>query len=331
MKSLIHLNRSWWLILFLFVLLLVAAIASTAFGAVKLSFYDAFAVWFGDASPQAQFIIEEMRIPRTFIALLVGGCLAMSGGIFQAITRNSLASPDLIGISAGAGLGAVILILLAPSSPPGLLPLFAFAGGLLTAVVIYLLAWQKDVESTRLILIGIAVSAVCLAARDVVVLKAPDELDSALFWLAGSVWGKGSEQLSGVWIWAVALLGLGLWTARPLNVLQLGNETAKGLGIHVEKTRLLITAIGVGLAGCAVSVARNIGFVGLIAPHMARLLVGSDMRKILPASAILGALLTVAADTVGRVLIAPSEIPAGIFTSLIGCPYFLWLLRLERR
>lgn len=317
----------WWLTaLLLTVLLLAITIGSTALGAVRISMPDTMRAWLGGELAQTEQLIMDMRMPRVFIAVLVGAALAMSGAIFQAITRNSLASPDIIGVSNGAGLMAVILILLYPAAPPGVLPIFAFLGGAGAALAVYLLTWQDGIRPKRLIMMGIAISAFCLAARDAVVLKAPDDLDSALFWLIGSVWGQGSERLAAVWPWFAAFLVLGLAVTRPLAVLLLGDNVARGLGGRVEGIRFFASAIGVGLAGSAIAVAGNIGFVGLLAPHMARFLVGPNIRKMLPVAALIGAIVTVAADTIGRVVVAPAELPAGLLTTLLGAPYFLWLL-----
>ncbi|WP_410513173.1 iron ABC transporter permease [Paenibacillus sp. BR2-3] len=324
-------STPWWVIaLALLLLLFMISIISTALGAVRLSIRDILHVWLGGELEQTQQIIMEMRMPRVLIAVLVGGALAMSGAIFQAITRNNLASPDIIGVSNGAGLMAVILIVLFPAAPPGVLPIFAFIGGATAALAIYLLTWRNGIEPNKLIMMGIAISALCLAAREAVVLKAPDDLETALFWLVGSVWGQGSERLISILPWFLSLFTLALVITRPLAVLQLGDKVARGLGSKVELIRLLASVIGVGLAGCAIAVAGNIGFVGLLGPHIARLLVGPDVRRVLPVAALIGAIVTVSADTLGRIVLAPAELPAGLLTALIGAPYFLWLLYRER-
>jgi len=330
-RTLFRSGASWWVTaLGLLLLLLLVTFGSTAVGAVRLNIIDTLHVWLGGELEQSQQMIMDMRMPRVLIAVLVGSALAMSGAIFQAITRNNLASPDIIGVSNGAGLMAVILILLFPSAPPGVLPIFAFAGGAVAALAIYLLTWRNGIEPNKLIMMGIAISALFLAARDAAVLKAPDDLEPALFWLIGSVWGQGSERLTSALPWFASFLILGLIIARPLAVLQLGDKVAQGLGSRVELIRLLASAIGVGLAGCAIAVAGNIGFVGLLAPHMARFLVGPDVRHMLPVAALIGAIVTVSADTIGRLVVAPAELPAGLLTALLGAPYFLWLLYRQR-
>lgn len=322
----------WWgIVIGLLLLLAMLILLSTGVGAIPLSAKEIMTVWLGGEIEPSQQAIMEMRIPRVLIAVLVGSALAMSGGIFQAITRNNLASPDIIGVSSGAALTAVILILLFPAAPPGVLPIFAFVGGAIAAFAIYMLAWQEGIEPTRLVLMGIAISALCLSAREAVILKAPDDLESALYWLIGSVWGQGTEKLLSIWPWFLGFIVLGLVISRPLAVLQLGDPVALGLGNQVERTRLFASVIGVGLAGSAIAVAGNIGFIGLIAPHMSRYLVGPDVRLMLPVSALIGAIITLLADTVGRIVLIPAELPAGLLTSLIGAPYFLWLLSRERR
>ncbi len=323
-------NRLYTLIIVLLMFGLAAVLAGAlALGALRIPLHEVWHTLLG--AQEARMIILDMRLPRALIAALVGACLAMSGALLQTVTRNGLVSPDIVGISAGASVGAVILILLFPASPPVLTPLFAFCGGALAAGLIYVLSWKNGVEPLRLVLVGIGITAICLALRDAIVLKAPEEFDSALTWLVGSVWGKGAERLNQLWPWALLLMLAAFFNARSINVMQFNDAVSKSLGNSVERSRLLAIAIAVGLAACAVSIAGNIGFVGLIAPHMARLLVGGHLMRILPATALLGAILTVAADTAGRVIIAPSEIPAGILTSLIGAPYFIWLLSRQRR
>lgn len=331
-RRIVKLSLPWWSVLFLLsgVLVLVVFI-SIAVGAIPISFRELIMALAGKEIEETNQFILEMRIPRVIIAILVGCALALSGGIFQSITRNHLASPDIIGVTSGAALTAVTCILLFPAAPPGVLPIFAFIGGAIAAAAVYFLSWRDGIEPTRLILMGIAMSALCVALREAVVLKAPDEFESALYWLVGSVWGQGMERLADVWYWFVGFIILGLLVSRPLSVLQLGDSIAKGLGNRVEATRFIASAIGVGLAGCAVAIAGNISFVGLIAPHMARVMVGSDARRLLPVAAFIGAILTLAADTIGRIVIIPAELPAGLLTSLIGAPYFLWLLSRERK
>jgi ABC-type Fe3+-siderophore transport system permease subunit len=328
----VKLSLPWWSIcILLAAILLLVSISSVAFGAVSIPFNEVVMSFFGKKIDETNQFILDMRVPRTIIAILVGAALAMSGGIFQSITRNHLASPDIIGVTGGAALAAVTCILLFPAAPSGVLPVFAFIGGAVAAAAVYFLSWRDGIEPTRLILMGIAMTALCVAIREAIVLKAPDEFESALYWLVGSVWGQGMERLADIWFWFIGLIGLGLFVGRPLSVLQLGDSVARGLGSRVELTRFTASAIGVGLAGCAVAIAGNIGFIGLIAPHMARVIVGSDARRLLPVAAFIGAIITLAADTIGRIIIMPTELPAGLLTSLIGAPYFLWLLSREKK
>lgn len=322
---------------YIFILALLAAglaalfVAALALGALRISLHDMWMTLFGAQEGTIRTVILDLRLPRTLIAALVGACLAMSGALLQTVTRNGLVSPDIVGISSGASVGAVLLILLLPTVPPVWTPLFAFCGGALAALLIYLLSWKNGVEPLRLVLIGIALTAVCLALRDAIVLKAPEEFDSALSWLVGSVWGKGAERLGQLWPWALLFTIAAFLNARSINVMQFDDTVSKGVGTSIERTRLTAIAIAVGLAACAVSIAGNIGFVGLMAPHMARMLVGGHLLRILPATALIGAILTVAADTVGRIIIAPSEIPAGLVTAMLGAPYFIWLMTRQRR
>ncbi len=283
-------------------------------------------------NPEYAFVITTLRLPRTLTAALVGMALATSGTIMQGITRNPLAAPGIIGINAGAGLAAVTLIVLFPNLPAGSLPIAAFAGALTTSAIIYLLAWDRGTHPIRLILIGVGISAVTGALTSLMVTFGEiNSVSQALVWLAGSVYGRSWEQLTALLPWLIVFIPLALVSAPQLNALALGDEIATGLGTQVESQRSFLILISAALSGAAVATAGTIGFVGLIAPHIGRQLVGGNHQGLIPVSAIWGAMLVVVADLLGRIVFAPVELPCGVVTALIGAPYFIYLLIQTRK
>lgn len=284
-----------------------------------------------DDHPDARnfnLVVHTFRLPRILTAFLVGMALATSGAILQGITRNPLAEPGILGVSAGAGLAAVSIIVWLDDVPLTLLPWAAFGGALITAITIYLLSWKQSGSAPiRLILIGVAFAAV-LGSLTTFMLVFGDinDVQQAYVWLAGSVYGRDWEHVRTLGVWLLVLLPIAIFSARQLNTLALGDEIARGLGTRVELQRLLLLIISVGLAAAAVAVAGTIGFVGLVAPHITRRLVGPAHEGLIPITALFGGALLVLADLIGRWIIAPSELPIGIVTALIGAPYFMYLL-----
>ncbi|MGC1248400.1 MAG: iron ABC transporter permease [Spirulinaceae cyanobacterium] len=273
------------------------------------------------------FVIKTLRLPRSLTAALVGIALGISGTILQGITRNALAAPGIIGVNAGASLAAVSLIVVFPDIPVGILPLAAGGGALLTSVLIYFLAWEKGTHPVRLILVGVGIAAVVNAMTNLIVTFGEiNNVSQALVWLAGSVYGCSWEQVFYLSLWLLVFIPLALFKAPQLNTLNLGEEIAKGLGTKVELEFSLLLLISAALAGAAVATAGSIGFVGLIAPHLARQLVGNLHESLIPIAAMIGATIVVMADFLGRILFAPIELPCGIITALIGTPYFVYLL-----
>ncbi|NJN32311.1 MAG: iron ABC transporter permease [Synechococcales cyanobacterium RM1_1_8] len=283
-------------------------------------------------NPNYIFVVNTLRLPRTLVAWGVGVALAMAGTLTQGITRNPLAAPDIIGINAGAALAAVSLIVVFPSVPISLLPVAAFGGALSVAMLIYGVAWHGGSSPVRLILIGIGFSLIASALTELMLTFGDiNDVSQALVWLAGSVYGRSWAQVLAFFPW-LGLFGLcSLRLSRELNALQLGDDLALGLGSQLEWQRGGLLLCSVALAGSAVATAGNIGFVGLMAPHMARQLVGPSHAGLLPTAALIGGLVVVAADLIGRLLFAPIELPCGIITAVIGAPYFLYLLIRSRR
>lgn len=313
-------------------LIILSFIISMNTGYIRLSPLEVLKTLFGMGTDKQSLILFDFRLPRIVISILVGAGLAVSGCILQGVSRNALADPGILGINAGAGLMVMLFISFYPTTtaaPVFLLPVLALLGAGLTALLIYTLAYKRHegISPTRLILTGIAVAAGISAAMIVLTLRLdPDKYQFVATWLAGSIWGSNWKFVLALLPWILVLIPLVIFKARVMNVLNLGEQTATGLGAPVEKERLLLLAAAVGLAGSSVAVSGSIGFVGLIGPHLARRLVGPKHQLLLPASALAGSLLMIVADTIGRWILQPSEIPTGIVVAVIGAPYFLYLL-----
>ncbi|MEG0450999.1 MAG: iron ABC transporter permease [Lysinibacillus sp.] len=316
----------------LLVLIVITFVISMNTGVIKLTPLEVIRTLFGQGNAQQQLILYEFRLPRILIAILVGMGLAISGAVLQGISKNALADPGILGINAGAGLAVMLFISFFPSTtaaPVYLLPVLAFAGAGLTAIVIYSLSYKRHegITPMRLLLTGIAVAAGISSAMIVLTLRlSPENYQFVATWLAGSIWGSNWKFVLSLLPWLLVLLPFVYGKSRVLNILNLGDLTAVGLGASIEKERRWLLAASVGLAGASVSVSGGIGFVGLIAPHLARQLVGAKHQFLLPASALVGGLLVLMADTIGRSILEPSEIPAGIVVAVLGAPYFLYLL-----
>lgn len=297
---------------------------------------------FGRADATSNTIVREIRAPRVLVGAMVGASLAMAGAMLQGVTRNPLGDPHIFGVSAGAGLVAVSFIVLAPtfSDPvwePAPLGVKAFAltavqplsvlGGLAGGGFAYLMAWRGGASPARLALAGIAVTSVLTAVTSAILVTSSFSAQIGLRWLIGGLLGRSWLDFRLLWPYVVVGGGLALLLARQLNVIALGDELATSLGQRVERMRLALTATAALLASAAVSIAGLVGFLGLIIPHVVRLLIGNDYRFLLPASAIYGAVLLVAADTAARTVLDPKELPVGVLTALLGGPVFILLVR----
>ncbi|MDN9009647.1 FecCD family ABC transporter permease [Brevibacillus laterosporus] len=314
------------------ILIVIAFIFSMNTGFIRLSPLELFQTLFGAGTDKQNLILFEFRLPRIVISLLIGAGLAVSGCVMQGISRNALADPGILGINAGAGLMVMLFISFYPTTaaaPIFLLPVLALIGAGLTAALIYSLAYKRyeGLSTTRLVLSGIAVAAGISAAMIVLTLKiSPEKYQFVATWLAGSIWGTDWKFVLSLLPWILLLLPYVYYKARVMNVLTLGEQAAVGLGVSVSREQLVLIASAVGLAGSCVAVSGGIGFVGLIGPHLARRLVGPRHQILIPTAALAGALLVITADTIGRWMLQPSEIPAGIVVAVIGAPYFLYLL-----
>lgn len=299
-------------------------------GEFRLSPADVFRSLAG--SGDHSFIVTGLRLPRALVAVAVGMGLGASGAILQALTRNPLAAPEVVGITEGANLAAVCVLVLLPGVPVAFLPAAAFAGAALTSAIVYRIAWRRGSHPTRLLLVGIGVAAGARALVTAVVSTAPVfAVLQAVVWTTGSVYGTGWEDFRLVAASLAVLLPVSLLLARRLDVLQLGEGVAAGLGSRVDRDRGLLLVIAIALAATAVAVGGPIAFVGLLAPHIARRLAGPSGVALLSVSAVTGAAVVVAADTIGRTLFAPTDVPAGVLTPLVGVPWLIATLYREQR
>lgn len=287
-----------------------------------------------DVDRAAEVIVLQLRLPRVLLAAIVGGALAASGAVFQGLFRNPLADPAIIGVSSGAALGAVLVIVTVGAGSLGAfgVPVAAFGGAMATAFVVYRLARiGPAVHVATLLLAGIAIAAVISSLMSLVMSFSGEDVRDIYAWLLGGLVAPGWRSVAIV-LPAVIAGAVGAWlVAHELNLVSLGEERAAQLGVELDRLKRTSIAVGALLAGAAVSVAGVIGFVGLMTPHLLRLVIGPDHRRLVPASVLGGATLLILADLLARTVIAPSELPVGVVTALLGGPFFLYLLRREGR
>ena len=314
------------------VLILVTAFVSAGIGYSSLSFDRLIPTLLGDGSFKEEFVLFSIRLPRIIITLLAGMALALSGAILQGITRNDLADPGIIGINSGAGVAIALFFLFFPIDPGSfiyLLPIVAFLGALLTAFLIYIFSYNREVglQPVRLVLIGVGFS-MALSGLMIVLISSADtkKVDFIANWLAGNIWGADWPFILALLPWLIVLVPFTMYRANRLNLLGLSEPVAIGVGVSIEKERIAFLIVAVALAAAAVSVTGGIAFIGLMAPHIAKSLVGPRHQLFLPIAILLGGWLLLLADTVGRNILEPSGIPTGIVVSLIGAPYFMYLL-----
>ncbi|EPV2385333.1 FecCD family ABC transporter permease [Staphylococcus pseudintermedius] len=316
----IHFGRHYSLIIGL---LIVGAILSLSAGAVWISPIAVIKeVWSGD-----NFILSEFRVPRMLLGILVGAALAISGAVIQGVIRNPLASPDVIGITKGASLAAVIVIIVFPTAPLFVLPVASFIGALVISLILSLLISWQGIKGSQLALIGMAIGAVAMALVQYLLIRNPMEANIALVWLTGSLFGRSMDHVLTILPWLIVAIPVIFLYARKLDILHLGEEVATALGTHVQRTKMILLFTSVMLAGAAISVVGGLSFLGLIAPHIARSLVGHQHRHIVAMSGLVGALLMVIADGLARIIAPPIDIPVGVLIAIIGAPYFLYVLR----
>ena len=296
---------------------------SIRLGTYTLSFEEIWAAFQPD--DKNYFTLMEYRLPRAVLAILLGGALAISGVLVQSVVRNPLASPDILGINNAAGLVAVSVLMFLPNLAFYWMPIFAFLGAVLSFVILWIVC-GFNFRPIKMAIIGVALSALWAAISHYLMLTNPVEINTAMLWLTGSLWGRSWSYLNVVLPWLVVLLPLPFIFCRDLDTLGLGENKASTLGVTVNKVQISVLVLAVALSTTAVAICGPIAFLGLVAPHLARRLVGGRHRSLLPAALIIGALLLQLSDILARVIDPPTELPAGILTAIIGAPYFFYLL-----
>ncbi|MFJ7969987.1 FecCD family ABC transporter permease [Psychrobacillus sp. NPDC096389] len=320
------------LVVILSFLILTTAIISASIGYSSLSFDRLLPTLFGHGTFKEEFVLFSIRLPRIIITILAGMALALSGAILQGITRNDLADPGIIGINAGAGVAISLFFLFSPIQPGSfvyMLPFVAFIGALLTAFFIYIMSYNRKVglQPVRLVLVGIGFS-MALSGLMIVIISSADreKVDFIAKWLAGNIWGADWPFILALLPWLIVLVPFTLYKANKLNILGLNQPVAIGVGVSIEKERIVLLLAAVALAASAVSVTGGIAFIGLMAPHIAKALVGPRHQLFIPVAILIGGWLLLFADTIGRNIVEPSGLPAGVMVALIGGPYFMYLL-----
>ena len=301
--------------------LVILVVLFSTIGSVNLSLGEIISSLIHQDNSMVMTIVYKMRLPRNILAVLIGANLAVSGVLLQSVMKNPLADPGITGVSSGASVAAIIILLLMPQLS-GALPLFAFVGGAIACALVFIMAWKNGLRPERIVLAGVAINTILGGFISLLSTLFSDRIQSAILWLNGSLATK-------TWSHVDSLIGLGLslFLIRSANVLQLGDESAKNLGFNVSRTRLVISAVAVFLAAISTAVVGIISFIGLIVPHIARLLMGSDHKYTIPFSMVLGAIVLLIADTLARTIGGSIEIPVGVITSIVGGPFFLYLLR----
>lgn len=321
-----------WMILFS-CLFFIALIAGISLGNSSVSIDRIFPVFFGLGSFKEEFIIFSVRLPRVIVLALAGMALALSGALLQTITRNDLADPGIVGINAGAGVGITAFYLFIESDITHyafFLPLVAFISALLTAILIYVFSYErgKGIQPVKLVLIGVGFAS-ALSGLMMILISSAERADVQFVsqWLAGNVWGADWPFVYALLPWLFICLPIIISKVNMLNILSLNDSVATGLGVNLKKERAVLLTVSVALSSAAVAITGGISFVGLVAPHIAKRLVGPKHQRFLPIALLCGSVLLLIADTIGRTLIEETSIPTGIVVALIGAPYFIYLLR----
>jgi iron complex transport system permease protein len=332
----INKNKKFILIsVILLALIFITFLVSLNLGSFAISPKDVIKTLFGQGQRNYEIAIFKLRLPRIVIGILVGSALAIAGTILQGVTKNDLADSGILGINSGAALFVVIYIYFMNGNVyDGIsnltiftMPIVALCGALFGAFLIYILAWKDGISSSRLLLIGIGINIAFTSILTIFQLKfTTQEFNRVMAWTSGSIWGSSWKYVIAVLPFILLFMILTIYKARYLDVLNLGDEISTGLGIKVEKERRKLIIYAVILSGVATSVAGSISFLGLVSPHIARKLVGPKHKKLIPTAALIGTLMLLISDTISRNLLAPIEIPVGIVVSIIGVPYFIYLM-----
>lgn len=311
-----------------YLILLIIIILAIGIGSVRLSPAEVLQTLTGSGSEQWNTILWNIRIPRVLLALIIGANLAVSGALLQAVMHNPLADPGLTGVSSGAAVTVLFIMLVMPELS-SLIPIAAIVGGGIAAAMVYGWAWTKTqgITPIRIILSGVAVNAVFGGVIGLLSILYSDKLPAALSWMNGSLSGKGMDAVLTILPYSAAGWIMAFLCIRQANILRLGEQAAHNLGQNINRVRFTLSFVAVFLASVSVSMVGLVGFVGLIVPHMARMIIGSDYKYSIPFSLALGAVVLIVADTIGRSMFSPLEIPAGIVMAMVGGPYFLYLMR----
>lgn len=327
LKAKDHRQTLRWIVLgFMLILFVISLLFGLMVGSIEIrptAIVQALLKQGGELERQ---IIWDLRLPRVLTGMMVGMCLAVSGALLQGVMRNPLADPGIIGVSSGGGLMAITMLIVFPHLNQ-FVPLAAFLGALIAAAAIYGLAWNNGITPLRIVLAGVAVNSVLGGITSAIMIIYSDRVQAVLPWLVGGLSGRSWPHVQIIAPYTAVGIIVSIFAVKPANTLLLGDDAAKLLGSNVERSRLFLITLSTFLAGIAVSVAGLIGFVGLVVPHIVRLLVGNQYAFLLPLSAIGGGLLVVAADTAARSWFDPIELPVGILLAVLGGPFFLYLLR----
>ncbi|TDM12809.1 FecCD family ABC transporter permease [Macrococcus lamae] len=314
------------------ILLLGVMALSMTTGDFKMSFTEFFRTLLGQGTSTEQMILYEFRMPRLLVTILSGAALALSGGLLQSITKNPLADPGIIGINAGSGFAIVFLIMFIPVDSTTFiytLPLFSLLGGVLTALIIFVLSYKKleGINPVRMVLMGVGL-ATALSGASIMMTTTfnKDQIEFVSTWFAGSIWGDTWPFAMMLGIIILIIVPFVFMRANILNILNTHDHISRGVGINVGRQNIIIVLLAVLLSSSAVAVSGGIGFIGLLGPHIARSMVGPRHQLFMPLALLIGAILLALSDTLGRVLLQPQGIPAGIIVSIIGAPYFLYLM-----
>lgn len=308
------------------VILIILIVLFSTLGSVNLSLREIFSSLINDDNKIIKTIVYQMRLPRNILAVLIGASLAISGLLLQAVMKNPLSDPGVTGVSSGASVFAIIILLLLPQYI-NILPLLAFIGGAIACATVYMMAWKNGLKPLRVVLAGVAVNAILGGVISLLTTLYSDRIQGALLWMNGSLASKTWQDVKVVAFYSIIGLILAIFCVRGANVLNLGDETAINLGYNVTKTRILLSAVAVFLAGTSTAIVGIISFVGLIVPHISRMVIGSDHKYSIPFSMILGGIVLLVADTVARTILGALELPVGVIMSIVGGPFFLYLLR----
>ncbi len=325
-------DRRMLILVGMLLLMTAVAVISINSGKMNLAPSEVLSVILGKGTPQQNLIVMEFRLPRIILSVFVGVGMGVSGGIMQSLLRNDMASPGTLGISSGSGLFVLLFVVLFSANAQTsaiVMPLLSFFGGMTAAGLIFLLSYRKnrEVSPTGLILTGVALGSGYGALTTLLTLKLDEtQMEFVQRWSAGSLWGDEWRYLAVLIPWTLLLCGYVFYKSNVLNVLNLGNETAAGLGMNVKREFIGMTAAAVALSSGSVSLGGNFFFVGMISPHMARKIIGSNHKLLLPAAGLCGAILVLLADTITRTISLGADVPTGIVITVLSTPYFLYLL-----